>query len=137
MTLDDLNAFTLGYLEAALWSSSIEEGFAAAWNAKHGGDFAADCSMQSFGFTIGDLDSSARANANTSCEQFIRANRADLAGEDASRAGHDFWLTRNGHGAGYWDGDYPEPAATRLTDSAHAFGSCDLYVGDDERIYST
>lgn len=22
-----------------------------------------------------------------------------------AQAGHDFWLTRNGHGAGFWDGD--------------------------------
>lgn len=21
-------------------------------------------------------------------------------------AGHDLWLTRNGHGAGFWDGDW-------------------------------
>ena len=26
-------------------------------------------------------------------------------------AGHDFWLTRNGHGAGFWDGDWIAPVA--------------------------
>lgn len=25
--------------------------------------------------------------------------------------GHDFWLTRNDHGAGFWDGDYVEGQA--------------------------
>lgn len=24
----------------------------------------------------------------------------------AKRAGHDFWLTSQGHGAGFWDGDW-------------------------------
>jgi hypothetical protein len=50
-------------------------------------------------------------------------------------AGHDFWLTRNGHGAGFWDGDWPEPLATVLTDAAHAFGELSPYVGDDGLIY--
>jgi hypothetical protein len=50
-------------------------------------------------------------------------------------AGHDFWLTRCGHGSGFWDGDWKEPAASKLTDAAHAYGNADLYVGDDGRIY--
>lgn len=50
-------------------------------------------------------------------------------------AAHNFWLTRNRHGAGFWDGDWPEPFAKQLTDAAHKFGSCDLYVGDDGRLY--
>lgn len=51
------------------------------------------------------------------------------------RAGHDFWLTRNGHGAGFWDGDWPEPFAEKLTAAAKAAGMCNLYAGDDGRIY--
>jgi len=51
------------------------------------------------------------------------------------RAGHDFWLTRNGHGAGFWDGDWPEPFAAQLTAAAKAFGECNLYAGDDGRLY--
>jgi hypothetical protein len=34
------------------------------------------------------------------------------------RAGHDFWLTRNGHGVGFEDGDWPEEVATVLEDAA-------------------
>ena len=50
-------------------------------------------------------------------------------------AGHDLWLNRNGHGAGFWDGDWPEPQASELDAAAKALGSCDLYVGDDGLIY--
>jgi len=50
-------------------------------------------------------------------------------------AGHDFWLTRCGHGSGFDDGDWEEPAATILTDAAHEFGNVDLYLGDDGKIY--
>ena len=47
------------------------------------------------------------------------------------------WLTRNGHGAGFWDGDWPEPVASRLTKSAKRFGSFDLYVGDDGKVHGS
>lgn len=46
---------------------------------------------------------------------------------------HDFWLTRNGHGCGFWDGDYGHVGG-KLTEIAKGFGSCDLYVGDDGQI---
>jgi hypothetical protein len=48
--------------------------------------------------------------------------------------GHDFWLTRNGHGAGFWDRGYGE-LGRQLTDAAHAYGTFDLYVGDDGMIH--
>jgi len=47
---------------------------------------------------------------------------------------HDFWLTRCGHGAGFWDGDYGH-IGDRLTEAAKKFGNVDLYVGDDGLIY--
>ena len=39
--------------------------------------------------------------------------------------GHDFWLTRNRHGAGFWDKDYGGHEDT-LTEVAHGFG--EVYV---------
>jgi hypothetical protein len=53
----------------------------------------------------------------------------------ASCGGHDFWLTRNGHGAGFWDGDWPKEAGDRLTKACEEFGEFDLYIGDDGMIY--
>ncbi len=50
-------------------------------------------------------------------------------------AGHDFFLTRCGHGVGFWDGDWPKGIGEALDKLAHEFGSFDLYIGDDERIY--
>ena len=68
----------------------------------------------------------------------------------ACAAGHDFALTRNRHGAGFWDGDWDTPREkaikakrpsfkTRgeaLTDIAHAFGEFEIYRGDDGKIYA-
>jgi hypothetical protein len=50
-------------------------------------------------------------------------------------AGHDLWLTRNGHGCGYFDGDWPEGIGGGMDKLAHDFGTIDLYVGDDGLIH--
>jgi len=53
------------------------------------------------------------------------------------RAGHDFWLTRNGHGAGFWDGDWRgTPYADTFTEGAKAYGEFETYAGDDGLIYA-
>lgn len=54
---------------------------------------------------------------------------------DYEIAMHDFWLTRNRHGAGFWDGDYEKADGEKLTELAHSFGEINLYVGDDGKIY--
>ncbi len=43
-------------------------------------------------------------------------------------AGNDLFLTSNGHGAGFWDGGWPEPHASRLDEGAKAVGACELYL---------
>jgi hypothetical protein len=55
--------------------------------------------------------------------------------DEIGRAGHDFWLTRCGHGCGFWDGDWPEPMAEALTKAAEAFGNVDITPGDDGKLY--
>ncbi len=61
---------------------------------------------------------------------------ADLeaSGLSSEQAGHDFWLTRNGHGAGFWDRGLGA-LGERLSKESKPYGSCDLYVGDDGQIY--
>jgi hypothetical protein len=49
------------------------------------------------------------------------------------KAGMDFWLTRNRHGAGFWDGDLQN--GEELTQISHSYGETDAYTGDDELIY--
>ena len=73
----------------------------------------------------------------TDCIEFRKANHEDLsqAGSEAQN-GHDFWLTRERHGAGFWDRGYPRQLGQRLTDAAHAYGSLELYVGDDDLVYA-
>lgn len=41
---------------------------------------------------------------------------------------HDFIMTRNGHGCGFWDGDWEEPAAKILEQNAKALGEIHVCV---------
>jgi hypothetical protein len=60
---------------------------------------------------------------------------------DDKQFAHDLWLTRNGHGAGFWDRYYGDQEGTRigaaLTKVAKSLGSADLYLGDDGMIYQS
>lgn len=126
-----LTPFLRAYITTALWSMIAEPGEVTPAP------------------TIDDLAPETLAKMAADCTRFETEQAETLtsaiatgqviAGPDFNeweRAAHDFWLTRCGHGAGFFDGDWPEPFATKLTDAAHAFGSVDLYVGDDGLIYA-
>lgn len=56
-------------------------------------------------------------------------------GDEANYAAHDWVLTRNGHGAGFWDGDWAAPFGDLLTAICKAQGEIQGYVGDDGLVY--
>ena len=110
------DTFTRAYVEAALWSSTDLDG-----------------SPLDGAFGPEDIAPETMARMVEDCRVFQEDQAADL--QDPSQDGFDFWLTRNGHGAGFWDRGHG-PRGDRLTDAAHAFGSFDLIPGDDGRIYT-
>lgn len=112
-----LDDFTWAYIDAALWSSTDDND--APLNANYG---AADLAPETLERFISD------------CKAFQEAH-GDRIAVDPALAGHDFWLTRNGHGAGFWDGDWPEHGDV-LTEACETLGGVDLYVADDNLIYS-
>lgn len=115
-----LDQFTMAYVECALWSSTTGDG----------------TPLDSIGAEV-SLEALERMEAD--CTKFQETNAALLEQaseyQSVSHQGHDFWLTRNGHGAGFWDGDYPDPLGAALTEASKVYGECDLYVGDDGAIY--
>jgi hypothetical protein len=64
--------------------------------------------------------------ATEDCAAFLEGSGEDI-GDKEERAGHDFWLTRNRHGAGFWGGDWPADAGRRLTANARPYGECSVY----------
>jgi hypothetical protein len=119
-----LGKFVLGYLSAALFSTTDE-------SREDGGD------PLDKNYSTADFAPEAIEKAKRDCERFQDENADDLSDFDLEEAGADFWFTRCGHGVGFWDGDYPEPQATRLTDASKKFGEVWLTVGDDGQIYSS
>lgn len=112
-----MDDFTRQYLATALWASTDDDG--EPLDATRDAD---------------DIAPESITHAEADCADFRAAFGAEIAGRETDAA-HDLWLTRCGHGAGFWDGDWPEPAASRMTDYAHALGERWPYVGDDGRIY--
>lgn len=131
-----LECFTAHYISTALWSSMDDDGNPLDLNYD-----ADDLAPEALDRIKADCAAFFVANAESlHCDGAPQARDFDTTASESERiaamAGHDFWLTRNGHGAGFWDGDWPEPAATALDNAAKAFGSCDLYVGDDGKIHA-
>ena len=50
------------------------------------------------------------------------------------RLGHDIWLTRNGHGAGFFDHSYDDENEKRLISAAKSLKEVDLYINDDMKL---
>lgn len=103
------NRFLDAYLEAAFWTEQETAGNA-------------------------DLAPESLVQATRECAAFQDAAGDLLAALDDGQSGHDFWLTRNRHGAGFWDRGLGD-VGDKLTDLAHAAGERDLYVGDDGLAY--
>lgn len=128
----NLDRFVSAYIACALWSSIGPA--EAPYTCENLDDL----------FDESDIAPECLASMRETCADFIESNAADLenyarrmaneqwSGED--RAGHDFWLTRNGHGAGFWDRGLGK-LGDRLAAAAKVYGSCDLYPGDDGKIY--
>ena len=95
--------------------------------------------------TDAEIDEETRCTLEADCQSFWHqfgcyVNAAECSrgtGEysKAAQAGHDFWLTRNGHGAGFWDGDWSAPYDDTLTEASKNYGQFDTYLGDDGKIY--
>lgn len=121
-----LDAFARAYVTAALWSTNDE-------SDETGGAPLDD------NYGIEDIAPETLASMIADCGAFQRDNATDLAlayrraGYDPSSAGHDYWLTRNGHGAGFWDRGLGK-VGDRLSDACRR-QNVDLYVGDDGRIH--
>jgi hypothetical protein len=116
-----MDTFTQAYFEAALWSSND--------NSDEQGGEPLD---KNYG--IEDIDPATRDKMIDDCTDFQQRYRGSLdeSGVDSAQAGHWFWLSRNGHSAGFFDDGHDA-----LQEAAKSYGEFDLYVGDDGRIHGS
>lgn len=121
---DELRDFINGYTECMLWAST---------DGDHEG-------LEGF-----EVSQETQARIESDCRAFVSENITDLL-EYAERyqpkegytpwecAGHDFWLTRCGHGAGFWDRGLKE-LGVKLSKAARVCGNLDPYIGDSGEVW--
>lgn len=126
--------FIAGYLTAALWSSA---------------DTITDAEGEERGVNLDDYDwaDGEAEKLHADCYDFMQENERLLeryARREASTgdyttwelAGHDFWLTRCGHGVGYWARGFGAlgDLLTKRCGHGTPYPSLDLYLSDDELV---
>lgn len=120
--------FLTGYIAAALFTSIDDSGEPLDDN-----------------YSGADIDQTVLAAMTADCVKFQTENAALLAEvyklgtpsaiNPEAYAGHNLWLTRNGHGTGFWDRGYPKPLADALTKASEDFGEVTLTVDEGTFFY--
>lgn len=125
----DIDAVTEAYLTAQLWTGTLD--FYTNTPEFGGESLTADSVLDSV-VTVEQLSEEIKQEAREDVEQFLGMvspyfkfwpNAAELTAE---QIGHDFSLTRNGHGAGFWDRGLGE-LGDWLSRVAKSMGSSSLY----------
>ena len=95
------------YLTCAIWASCLDDDY-----------------------TTSDVSATAKCEARADIEAFLAAcDGLDMSGITAEQLGHDLWLTRCGHGAGFWDRGLGQ-LGDALTIRAESMGARDCYIVD-------
>lgn len=143
---------TVAYLETALWSSTVmlpvaEDELVDGYmdvDDDHALADLADGEPLDDHFGVDDFTADALRKAESELNDFFDRMESNGLTEataehaDDDRVGHDFWLTRNGHGAGFWDGDYDgdeENLGDNLTELSKAFGEQNVMIDDDGQLH--
>ena len=86
-----------------------------------------------FEWSYSDIDTKSLKEIIADCEGFMdECVEADIDLEEdwgLEQAGHDFWLTRNGHGAGFWDRG-KGALGNKLSEMAKVYGSVSAFIAD-------
>jgi hypothetical protein len=122
----DTTSVLTGYIACALWIEMDE--------SEPNGGHPLDRN-----FSGADITDDATATMRTEVDAFLAGLPAhsrdglELVMAD-EEVGHNLWLTRNGHGTGFWDRGLGT-LGDDLANAAHALGECHLYVGDDQSLH--
>ena len=115
----NIDAIVDSYLETVLWVGNDESS-----------DFITK------DLTIHDFDEKSKAQVKEDIIDFLEKahsqdeTTAELASYNESSFGHNFFLSRNRHGSGFFDEDN-----NKLQEISYSFGPSDFYIGDDGKGY--
>lgn len=120
---DGLDAFTQGYVEAIYWTECNSD------NPELEDATMTDLAPEALAAIVADC-AAFQADCAVSLQE---AYAHETVAYDEHRAGVDYWLTRNGHGAGFWDRGLGA-IGDRLSDACRR-SSVGVYRGDDGLVY--
>jgi hypothetical protein len=125
LNADTLAQFVNAYLQCAIWSSMDDDG----------------TPLDLKGYSIYDFDAGSVEQATADCQLFI-AQVVKYTDFDAythlrEQGGHDLWLTRNSHGAGFWDRPeiYGKFNSSMLTHHAKLLKEAHVFEGFNGKLY--
>lgn len=116
----DIDDILNAYFECALWTEEDNE------------------EINDKDLNINDISPESEEQAREQIEWFVETAGDALNDIEDDSIGHDLWLNRNGHGAGFWDRGYDEDVAELLTFLCENLGEAYIEVDDNDkiRIYS-
>ena len=111
---EKLRTFVDGYIKCIYWAEDIDD----LTNMEHSTMFCVFIECQRFIKVCGTFQNN------------------PIPEDKYEQAGHDFWLTRNGHGTGFWDKQeiYGEKNSEILTEISKQFGEMYMYISDDNHL---
>jgi hypothetical protein len=109
----DANRFRRGYQDALFWSTYFDENH----------------TLEDVGLGLSDMDAETKEQVYEDAMHFYHSHHHLIPAGEAEQAGHDFWLSRNGHGAGFFArpevyGEHTD----HLQEQAEAAGEHSLYA---------
>ena len=111
----EIDNIVQSYLQTALWA---EGGDGSELDSK----------------SIDDIDQNSIQGSKQDVMNFLRQAESQASDElstyNAESLGHNLWLSRNGHGAGFFDDNND-----KLQNIARNMKGADIYVGDDGKVY--
>jgi hypothetical protein len=114
----DIETVLAHYIECALWADLRDE------NGEPLDEYCND-----------DVADETREAMRADVQDFldaIEAEEIDASEWSDEQLGHDFWLTRNGHGAGFWDRGFE--AGEVLTALSKPYGSQYLWLDEQGKV---
>ncbi len=138
--MNRLDTFTRAYIACALWCGVLD----------HSSDNESD--PNNYNLTQSDISDTTLHVMREDCTRFFAEIEVLLPYGAEEQSGHDFWLTRNGHGAGFWDRDADTYGSEEIRDNLNVlarnfrtiaedgmppkrWGEFELYIGDDGKVY--
>jgi len=129
------------YLECALWTEedNLEEDDDNDYKEIYGDNEDSELKkiVPDVDINIHNFSDDSKITAYLDIKKFL-----ELAGDavndiSESDLGHDIWLSRNGHGAGFFDRGYDNDIEKRLMDAAEALGEIHIFISDDKILRFT